>query len=642
MSVLKLNNERKRLLYSEYDPVRGIGSPIKRKELKITAQYSLWLPEEMFEKCELVQMFRNSKENLKPDKMEEFLEYLEEERFDYDFEFWAFRRAKIQIKQTKEIIAFKLNGAQRKILKKIDDMRLAGNPIRIKLLKARQYGGSTLIQIYMGWIQIRLRKNWHCAIVADVESQATGIRGMYKRLIDHYPESLTMAPYEGSVKNRILKERGNIISIGSMQKPDSLRSTDNSMIHLSEVGLWKKTDGKSPEDLMQSLIASVPDVPLSFIALESTAKGVGNYWHRKYNNTNDGYQQIFVGWHEVEMYQKPLEMSEVDFFATLSEYERYLWNTENVTLEGINWYRHKLAELEGDTWRMCSEYPSNPIEAFQSTGSRYYPPSYIYESRKNEREPVFIGDIFGDEMIGKKALENIRIEEFSQGKLKIWSMPEQKGLYRNQYIVTVDIGGLTAKADFSTINVLNRVGLLCGGGLSRAALWKGHLDHDHLAYKAAQIAKFFNDGLLVIEVNSLDKEEIEDTEGLNYLTVIDNVVKYYPNVFARNVNENIREGVPLKYGFYVTKKTKPALMAAKRALMRDGLYDEYSREANDEADVMEILPSGVISAVEGMHDDIEVPTATGIYVSADWMPPPAKIVPKTNTNRKVYVSEAVF
>ena len=641
MNISQINSERKALLFEPYDPIKGIGSPIARKELKITTSFSLWLPVEMFEKCELIKLFQKKNNELKPEMFDTFLGYLEEERFDYDFEFWAFRCAKIQTKFEKKIIPLRLNKAQRKILSAIEEMRLTGVPIRMDLLKARQYGGSTLIQIYMAWVQIRLKENWHSVIVADVEDQAKNIRGMYNRLVKEYPEQLTLRPFEGSTKNKILKERGNIICVGSMTKPDSLHSFDNSMVHMSEVGLWKKTEGKSPEDLMQSLIPTVPDVPLSMIIREGTAKGVGNFWHRTYTY-NDGYKKVFVGWHEVEMYQKPLTVTEEEFFKTLSEHELYLWNTEKATLEGINWYRDKLLEFKGDTWLMCGQFPSNPIEAFQSTGRRFYPPSIIHKARISEKPPIFIGDIFGDEMKGKKALENIRIEYYNTGNLQIWSKPKKKGLYREQYIVSVDIGGRSRGADYSTINVFDRIGILSGGGISRSALWKGHIDHDLLAYKAAQIAKFYNDALLVVEVNSLDKDEVEGSEGVNYLTVIDEVVKHYNNVYARNVNENIKEGVPLKYGFHMNKKTKPLVMNAKLAAMRDDLFVEYSRDANDEADVMEVLPSGAISAVDGMHDDIEVPTATAIYVS-DMMSPPKeiqKVIPRQN--RPHSGSEAVF
>ena len=43
------------------------------------------------------------------------------------------------------------------------------------------------------------------------------------------------------------------------------------MAHLTEVGLWKETKGKKPEDLVQSIFGSINDGPYTVKVLESTA-----------------------------------------------------------------------------------------------------------------------------------------------------------------------------------------------------------------------------------------------------------------------------------------------------------------------------------------------------------------------------------
>ena len=75
----------------------------------------------------------------------------------------------------------------------------------------------------------------------------------------------------------MLVDRDCVVSIGSMQKPDSLRSGDMKMAHLSEVGLWKKTKERKPEDVIQTILGSVPREPFTVVVLESTAKGIGNF-----------------------------------------------------------------------------------------------------------------------------------------------------------------------------------------------------------------------------------------------------------------------------------------------------------------------------------------------------------------------------
>jgi len=60
-------------------------------------------------------------------------------------------------------------------------MRTAGKPIRLILLKARQWGGSTLVQIYMAWIQLVHCRNWNSVICAHLKESAANIKGMYSK-----------------------------------------------------------------------------------------------------------------------------------------------------------------------------------------------------------------------------------------------------------------------------------------------------------------------------------------------------------------------------------------------------------------------------------------------------------------------------
>lgn len=140
--------------------------------------------------------------------------------------------------------------------------------MRIVLLKARQWGGSTVVQMFMAWIQLFHRSGWNSVIVADVEDQARTIRAMYSRMARRHPVeicSVQFCNFEGSSKNKMLVDRDCVVSIGSMQKPDSLRSGDMKMAHLSEVGLWKKTKERKPEDVIQTILGSVPREPFTVV-----------------------------------------------------------------------------------------------------------------------------------------------------------------------------------------------------------------------------------------------------------------------------------------------------------------------------------------------------------------------------------------
>ena len=68
---------------------------------------------------------------------------LDRVRLQYDFEFWCLTCVEIQDKLTKRMIPFRLNYGQRKTVAEFERQRLSHVPIRIIIVKARQWGGST-------------------------------------------------------------------------------------------------------------------------------------------------------------------------------------------------------------------------------------------------------------------------------------------------------------------------------------------------------------------------------------------------------------------------------------------------------------------------------------------------------------------
>ena len=177
-------------------------------------------------------------------------------RIKYDFEYWAKTMAVISDKGRGRDIPFTLNRPQRFYLSEMEKLRLAGRPIDIILCKARQWGGSTLTQLYMLWIQLVHKRNWNSVICGDVEKQSSIVAGIMAKVINNYPlwatggKKLTTTPYQGTQKTRTISWSNSRYSLGSSQKPDSLRIEDISMAHLTEVGLWKATAGRKPEDLV--------------------------------------------------------------------------------------------------------------------------------------------------------------------------------------------------------------------------------------------------------------------------------------------------------------------------------------------------------------------------------------------------------
>ena len=246
LSYMDLVNENKKrhsvVNMDGYNPITGEGSLIPRiKIYKFRDEYCLF-PAQM-KNIDLVMQIilsgsveqyviniKNIKKNTPKyfDEVEMVWYELLNHRLDEDFEFWAITGATIQDKRTKKPKKFRLNYPQMLLLKDLEEQRVAGLPIREILVKARQWGGSTLIQIYMVWIQTRRKSSWHSAIIGQVENQSKNIRAMLTRVAKHYPSdigTITLRPYEQG-KSRIIAETESIINIGSAEKPDNLRSFD--------------------------------------------------------------------------------------------------------------------------------------------------------------------------------------------------------------------------------------------------------------------------------------------------------------------------------------------------------------------------------------------------------------------------------
>ena len=633
-SIVTENRKRLAELNAYFNPLTGEGSLLDRFVFYLNAKEKVYLPLPM-QDIEIIQRIQEHKSleaccKKTGANYDTILGVVNSLREKHDFEYYAFVNLKIQDKATKKLIPFKINKPQRRFLKELEDERLNDRPIRIDLLKTRQWGGSTLVENYFFWIQDKWQNiGWHSVLVGNVESQAKNMMALFKRAIKNYPrekEVFNLSPYEGSPKNRFFTQREAVISIGSMQNPDDLRSSDNAMLHATEIGLWKSTQGKKPEDLLQTLINSIEYLPYTIIIRESTAKGVGNYWHREWEE-NKLFKKVFVPWMEAEKNTAKVKDYE-EFIKSMDAYEWYLWK-KGATLEGIQWYRYKLSEMGGDTWRMQSENPTTPTEAFQSTGNRVFPPQDVERMKKFCYSPTAKGKLFSDSLKGDAAFDNIRFSATPDGHLWIWEYPEYINM-QHRYIVVVDIGGKTEKADWSVITVLDRYSLVDGGVPQVVARYRGHIDQDMLAWDAARIAAYYDNALLVIENNSLKKKASEEKEN-HFTTVLNEIEDYYDNLYTYENPEKIREGVPVKWGFHTNSSTKPMVISALAEGLRDtGFIDPDIRLFN-ECDTYEIDENGAYNAVEGQHDDIIMSTAIGVYVSSKMEFP--QLITNTGKNR---------
>ncbi|MBP3573697.1 MAG: hypothetical protein J6J71_03715, partial [Prevotella sp.] len=442
--VLHIIEENKRhfdALFSEYDPLTGIGSPIERVRLNLTSEGKYILIPKYISTASAI------KEMLDYSCLEEYIEakhLTHDEVYDvlfrlrvkYDFEYWAATCATIFDKTSGQEVKFKLRKAQRKLLKVLVEQAFSLRPIRVILVKARQWGGSTLIQLFCAWIQLFHRKNWNSVIATHIEEAARNIRSMYTLVAERHPKDILdikFRAFEGSSKNKQIVDRGCVIYIGSMERPNSLHSGNYKLVHCSEVGYWKETTNRKPSDFVNAFEGSVPLEPFTLVALESTAKGTGNFFHTTWLSATKGenaYTPIFVAWWEIDMYTLPFESYEdmKMFVESMNDYELWAFSL-GATLEGLHWYREKRKGFDND-WDMQEQFPTTADEAFVTSGRKAHHPLHIKQMEVFAKKPEFIGEMFADAPSGEEAINNsLQFKELIKGDFYVWKKPDTTRLY---------------------------------------------------------------------------------------------------------------------------------------------------------------------------------------------------------------------
>lgn len=231
--ILTENQRRLALYFRQYDPVLGDAQQqvVPRSHVCLNGT-DYYLPTEMTNRypCLLegdLEPFRNLCADGSPacDRERATTDYslaqrLSQIRLMFDFEFWCFHCVKIQDKLSKRMIPFRLNYGQRCAAHAYEDMRLQGLPIRVIIVKARQWGGSTVTQIYMLWQQLYHFKRWHSAIVSQLKNQAINIRSMLTSVITNYPKSVpsfSITGFENLANTKFIPERQCKIQISSAE-----------------------------------------------------------------------------------------------------------------------------------------------------------------------------------------------------------------------------------------------------------------------------------------------------------------------------------------------------------------------------------------------------------------------------------------
>ena len=707
--LVEENISRNREIFEGFNPITGKGCPGERTLVRIPdcpvkkmlmptrcVKHNIFLKRLL--KCGTIRKFIEY--DLK-------MEYNDETYQDAVYMIWRIRSEedpafafimfyKIQDKMSGQMKPFNLNYPQRLVLAELEDMRLKSEPIRLIILKARQWGGSTLSEAYEKWMQdFRHPNGWGMVILAHVKDATQRIRAMFTKMLQNQPgwslgvkdQTLKLGSYNKSnsdfvVMNSHNEEIGSrTIAVGSYERYDSMRSADTKMAHFSEVAYWKKTPGKEPEEVLSSIDGGIPMEPDTVEIMESSGRSSAGFFPDMYRRAKDprlasAWRAIFIAFFQIENDRKELDSKwpnifsqgvawrkveeEQDYYALAYVFAvwlllnkdndsfpegwqktgRFFWQLwqKGATFEAINWYRYRRNAYRSDTY-LATEAPSDDVEAFRASGNLIFDMYSVEALRRHEKlgekEPIFIGNIVGNYEKGEEAIKSAHLIDYvSDGQiLKIWQMPDCLKV-SNRYIVSVDIGGKNKTSDYTVMTVIDRFQMMYGGRPKVVARWRGHIRHDLLAWKAAQLAHYYNDALLVFESNTAETEKGKiETEGDHFGTIINEIADDYTNLYIRESSvDSVTKKRVDKFGFQTNRLTKQYVIDNYIAYVDDQLYEEPDKQCFDEMAIYERHEDGSIGNVEGKdengenaHDDIVMSTGIGLYISQVIMSPPAWI-----------------
>ena len=669
--ILETNRQRRAALQVEYTPIRGIGSPIERFRFAIHPQWKpVYLPVAMQDHPAVVQArahgsLRAYAEQLEDDFDRVLLDF-RRARCRHDFEYWAASVAKIKDKEG-EIVDLSPNKPQREYIRQLERQRLAGEPVRMIVLKHRQWGATTVSYAYIAWHQMEKYTKRDAWIVAQDTDAAKDVMARYDRIRQHYPlRDLGWRPYAGQQNSRYIPQRDAKVSTGTVKRPNAPSGRTPQFVHLTEIGKWPSNRVESAEDLVANIESMLVDEPGTVGIQESTLKGeTGTFFKelcQRARNGDTSYNFWFASWtidpqyrlhppaHNLRSYD-PADVE--DFLGTWTQYDEFLWDF-GCTLAQINWYQ-KQRTKPGYIIRphkLKREYPTTAEEAMVVGENRVFPPAYVEGARQTCTAPRAVGDIYGAAPTGSAALDDIHFEEEPHGPLKLWRrphddyggllqhyVPDEATRIKNRYAAASDVGpGQSEQADYSVTAVLDRAPLLWGGHPEIVCEWHGHMDVDLYAWRAARLAKWYGMAYWMLEVNSLQKKrDVSERDPAYGMTVVQEIKPWYGNLYHRVVEDKTTGEKTRKAGWYMTANNKGIIVAAltkhlrgardlQRGQQAEAAYIEREEKACQEMDTfMEI--KGSMRAADNKKDD-RVDVRCMLAHLSDKMAAPEPVTPR--------------
>lgn len=510
----------------------------------------------------------------------------------------------IVTKQQKET-TLQLNEAQKKLYHQICDDLLHGRACRYIILKARQLGFTTFISAF-NFVLTMLQKNQSCVVIANTADNTLNIfrkyQNYYSKLKEHFPN---LAPeLKNSSGNRMETKKTNSSIRVAPSTENAVVGTTVQAIHLSECGRMNNM-----LEIMEAILAAVPDItdnPVTFIFLESTARGFNDfkdYWDTAVSEQGQAgsFTPMFYAWFEEKSYRRPVPEG-----FTLLPHEEEARKKYHLDMEQLAFYREKYLSYKKNLASLKQEYPCCPSEAFVSSGSGVFDNDKVGQRKdavRNLRPKIGFFTYKAKSINGATDDFSVYDKHFitnEAGNTKIFEMPKS-GV---PYVIGVDTA--EGSGNDSTVAWVMR-----NDTKKQVAIMRSNaLDSDLAAYQIYCLGMFYNEALVGVENNKS--------------TSITAMIKKcnYPNMYKRtDLGDKTYDNIYQLYGVKTTSITKPIMKDIALEICRDSNYtnvydyqtltemESFVYELSDRSDAVKIRGAGQ------KHDDCVMAMLITYYIA---------------------------
>ena len=462
------------------------------------------------------------------------------------------------VNKMQEDVDFVLNSGQRMV----DDMFAP----RMIIPKARRRGIS---KYFLARSAVRCLgvKNTNAVVISHEAEATERMLASVRYFLEHFKGP---KPYiKNMSKNEITFPKTNsMFYIGTAGSRAFGRGDTITDLHCSEVPHWP--DAKT---LMTGLLQAVPKGRHGRISIESTGRGMGDWFHNlcmRAAKGNSSFRLCFLPWQDDPEYT--LHLSDDESIAVMENLredleEPDLIQSYGLTAGQIAWRRSVLEdELDGDLYMWRQEYPATLSDCFQADGAGFFQKTIYKPTPDWTKADQHLYRLRGHPQVGLT------------------------------YVLGGDVGAGVGK-DASTMEIF------CVNTGEQVGEWiSNRIEPDIFAEHIATVGRKFNEASVCIESNNHGILTLAYLRGVGGLPPLYPLHKVYrtPRGTSRSAKDQVRRVIDL--GQRTSRTSKPYMLG----LLRKSLRKEWiihSPILQAELSTFIENPDGTLGAAQGCNDD---------------------------------------